>query len=121
MEGTIFATTASGAAYVLAIDEHGVRWFRTPGPNSRVGAASGWQETVPRVLPGERLLLGDLLSTPVSRVAFLPDAGQPGRRSEEKGGWGGRIRTFGLLIQSQAPYRLATPQWVYAQMERRTR
>jgi hypothetical protein len=25
-------------------------------------------------------------------------------------GWGGRIRTFDLLIQSQAPYRLATPQ-----------
>ena len=24
-------------------------------------------------------------------------------------GWGGRIRTFDLLIQSQAPYRLATP------------
>ena len=28
-----------------------------------------------------------------------------------RSGWGGRIRTFGLLIQSQAPYRLATPQW----------
>jgi hypothetical protein len=26
-----------------------------------------------------------------------------------RGGWGGRIRTFDLLIQSQAPYRLATP------------
>ena len=25
-------------------------------------------------------------------------------------GWGGRIRTLDLLIQSQAPYRLATPQ-----------
>ena len=25
-------------------------------------------------------------------------------------GWGGRIRTFDLLIQSQAPYHLATPQ-----------
>src|SRR5262249_39217421 len=25
-------------------------------------------------------------------------------------GWGGRIRTTDLLIQSQAPYRLATPQ-----------
>ncbi len=24
-------------------------------------------------------------------------------------GWGGRIRIFDLLIQSQAPYRLATP------------
>ena len=27
-----------------------------------------------------------------------------------RAGWGGRIRTFDLLIQSQAPYRLATPQ-----------
>ena len=26
-------------------------------------------------------------------------------------GWRGRIRTFDLLIQSQAPYRLATRQW----------
>ena len=25
--------------------------------------------------------------------------------------WTGRIRTFDLLIQSQAPYRLATRQW----------
>ena len=24
-------------------------------------------------------------------------------------GWGGRIRTFDLLLQRQAPYRLATP------------
>ena len=26
-------------------------------------------------------------------------------------GWGGRIRTYDLLIQSQLPYHLATPQW----------
>ena len=26
------------------------------------------------------------------------------------GGWGGRIRTFNLLIQSQLRYRCATPQ-----------
>ena len=32
------------------------------------------------------------------------------RESEANAGWGGRIRTFDLLIQSQAPYRLATPQ-----------
>jgi hypothetical protein len=74
MEGTIFATTASGATYVLAIEERGVRWFRTPGPGSSVGAAAGWQEQVPRVIPGERLLLGDLRSTPVSRVEFVPEA-----------------------------------------------
>src|SRR5438270_13515314 len=36
-------------------------------------------------------------------------------------GWGGRIRTFDLLIQSQAPYHLATPQRPHAQIERLTR
>ena len=34
-----------------------------------------------------------------------------GRFRAQLSGWGGRIRTFDLLIQSQAPYRLATPQW----------
>ena len=29
------------------------------------------------------------------------------------GGWGGRIRTFNLLIQSQLRYRCATPQNEY--------
>ena len=29
------------------------------------------------------------------------------------GGWGGRIRTFNLLIQSQLRYRCATPQGRY--------
>ena len=27
-------------------------------------------------------------------------------------GWGGRIRTFDLLLQRQAPYRLATPHYI---------
>jgi hypothetical protein len=27
-------------------------------------------------------------------------------------GWGGRIRTYDLLSQNQAPYRLATPHQV---------
>ena len=31
----------------------------------------------------------------------------------EKGGWGGRIRTYGTRYQKALPYRLATPQlWV---------
>jgi hypothetical protein len=29
---------------------------------------------------------------------------------KKSGGWGGRIRTFNLLIQSQLRYRCATPQ-----------
>ena len=28
----------------------------------------------------------------------------------EKGGWGGRIRTYGTRYQKALPYRLATPQ-----------
>ena len=36
---------------------------------------------------------------------------RPVRRAD--GGWGGRIRTFNLLIQSQLRYRCATPQVCY--------
>ena len=35
----------------------------------------------------------------------------PGAVLRSEVGWRGRIRTFDLLIQSQAPYRLATRQW----------
>src|SRR4051794_4083030 len=37
--------------------------------------------------------------------------GGPQWRANVVVGWRGRIRTFDLLIQSQAPYRLATRQW----------
>ena len=43
---------------------------------------------------------------------FAPRIDSGGRFRAEDAGWGGRIRTFGLLIQNQAPYRLATPQWM---------
>jgi hypothetical protein len=72
MVGTVIATTASGSSYVLSIDLGGVRWFRVPAPGSMARAATGWQEFLPRVVPGERLLLGTLRSTPVVSVAFLP-------------------------------------------------
>ena len=43
-----------------------------------------------------------------------------GRKSLDRypwgAGWRGRIRTFDLLIQSQAPYRLATRQCVDADL-----
>jgi hypothetical protein len=40
------------------------------------------------------------------------DSRPPGlnNRIPQGGGWGGRIRTFNLLIQSQLRYRCATPQ-----------
>jgi hypothetical protein len=50
------------------------------------------------------------------RVGYAAESGRPsaccrGPFHVQMAGWRGRIRTFGLLIQSQAPYRLATRQW----------
>jgi hypothetical protein len=69
---TIMATTASGATYVMAIESDGVRWYRIPPRGSLASAAAGWQASLPRVVPGERLLLGPFQSTRVLDVAFLP-------------------------------------------------
>lgn len=72
MVATIMATTASGSTYVISLDAGGVRWYRVPSGGSMAAAAVGWQASPPRVVPGERLLLGPFRSTPVRRVAFLP-------------------------------------------------
>jgi hypothetical protein len=73
MGGTIIARTQSGSAYVLTLEGEGVRWFRVP-PRGRMQLASGgWLPVVPRVVPGERLFLGVLRTTPIEEVAFLPD------------------------------------------------
>ena len=72
MAATIMATTASGSTYVISMETDGVRWFRVPGSGSLSSAAAGWQATLPRVVPGERLLLGPFQSTPVRDVAFIP-------------------------------------------------
>lgn len=72
MTATIMATTASGATYVISIEPDGVRWFRVPPNASLAAAAVGWQASLPRVVPGERLLLGPFQSTPILDVAFLP-------------------------------------------------
>jgi hypothetical protein len=69
---TIMAATASGATYVMSIESDGVRWFRVPPHGSLAAAAAGWQASLPRVVPGERLLLGPFRSTPILDVAFLP-------------------------------------------------
>lgn len=80
MTATIMATTASGATYVISIEPDGVRWFRVPPNASLAAAAAGWQASLPRVVPGERLLLGPFQSTPILDVAFLPGpaTGTPG-------------------------------------------
>ncbi len=77
LAGTLVATTAAGSTYVLLMDDIGVRWVRIPGTASLRGASTGWQSQIPRVVPGERLLLDSLRSTPVVDVAFLPGTGAP--------------------------------------------
>ena len=72
LQGTVVVTTEAGSTYVLLMSDIGVRWVRIPGAESLRGARTGWQAHVPRVVPGERLLLDTLRSTPVVEVAFLP-------------------------------------------------
>ena len=73
MNSVIVARTASGSTYVLSATSLGVQWYRVPS-ESRAPAwtASGWEAEMPRIVPGERLLIGDLLSTPVRSVSVLP-------------------------------------------------
>src|SRR4030095_2880585 len=79
----------------------------------------------------ETLLVGPLCSsvarilhTPPPRIAVQARAARPERlttsqglctvfKAEHLAGWGGRIRTSEYGIQSPAPYRLATPQYVF--------
>ena len=72
MGGTIIATTQSGSAYVLTVEADGVRWLRIPARGRLRSASTGWLPLLPRVVPGERMLLGVLRTTPVDEVAFLP-------------------------------------------------
>jgi hypothetical protein len=72
MGGTIIATTQSGSAYVLTLEAEGVRWLRIPARGRLRSASTGWLPFIPRVVPGERMVLGVLRTTPVDEVAFLP-------------------------------------------------
>jgi len=72
MGGSIIARTQSGSAYVLTPELGGVRWVRIPARGQFNRASSGWIPLVPRVVPGERLMLGVLRTSPVEEVAFLP-------------------------------------------------
>lgn len=76
MIATVIASTTSGSTYVLSFDALGVRWVRVPH-DSLADASIGQLEKYPRVVPGERLLLGALRSTPVKEVAFLPADPRP--------------------------------------------
>jgi hypothetical protein len=73
MRGTIIARTQSGSTYVLTLEGAGVRWVRVPAPGRMQLAATGSMPLIPRIVPGERLFLGDLRTSPIEEVAFLPD------------------------------------------------
>ena len=73
MNSVVIVRTASGSSYVLSISEPGVHWCRLPAEKSGLGwTASGWEEVVPRIVPGERLIIGNLRTTPVTAVEVLP-------------------------------------------------
>jgi hypothetical protein len=68
---TVIATTRSGSRYVILVERDGARWIRLPH-SARSQPMVGWLDSPPRVVSGERLMLGDIQSTPVVRVSFLP-------------------------------------------------
>ena len=73
MSSVILARTASGPSYVLSSAPDGVHWCRLPANRQAVPwTASGWEERLPRIVPGERLFIGNLRSTPVTTVSILP-------------------------------------------------
>jgi hypothetical protein len=77
---TVIATTRSGSRYVFLVGADGVRWIRLPTA-ARSQPMVGWLSSPPRVVSGERLMLGDIQSTPVVRVSFLPGPEPPSYRS----------------------------------------
>jgi hypothetical protein len=81
MRATIIARTTSGSTYVMSFDNLGVRWVRVPH-DSLMHVSTGQLEIVPRVVPGERLMLGALRSTPVKEVAFLGTGPTPSDNPE---------------------------------------
>ena len=73
MNSVVLARTASGSTYVLSIAQDGVHWRRMPADRRGIAwSASGWESTVPRIVPGERLLIGNLRTTPITSVSILP-------------------------------------------------
>lgn len=73
MRSVVIVKTVSGSTYVLAVSDPGVHWCRLPAEDRPISwPASGWEDAMPRIVPGERLLIGNLRSTPVTDVAVLP-------------------------------------------------
>jgi hypothetical protein len=73
MRSVMIVRTASGSTYVLSVGGPGVHWCRLPADDRRVPwTASGWEEILPRIVPGERLRIGDLQTSPIVDVSVLP-------------------------------------------------
>lgn len=77
MNSVVIVRTSSGATYVLSISDPGMHWCRLPAPTSPFTSAmswtaSGWEEVVPRIARGERMLIGDLRTSPVTAIEVLP-------------------------------------------------
>ena len=73
MNSVVLARTASGSTYVISTGQDGVHWRRLPADGPGLSwSASGWEATLPRIVPGERILIGNLRTTPVTTVSILP-------------------------------------------------
>jgi hypothetical protein len=73
VNSVVLARTRSGSTYVLSLTPAGVHWCRLPAERARTPwTASGWEASLPRIVPGERLLIGNLMSTPITTVTVLP-------------------------------------------------
>jgi hypothetical protein len=69
---SVVIVKTSGSTYVLSVGALGVHWCRL-APTDRIPwTASGWEAAMPRIVPGERLLIGDLQTSPVTQVSILP-------------------------------------------------
>ena len=73
---TVIAKTRSASRYVLLIEPDGVRWVRIPA-SGRAQPMVGWAASPPTIVVGQRMLLGDLQSTPVVSVSVLPGPEPP--------------------------------------------
>jgi len=74
MNSVVLVRTASGSTYVLSVSRPGVHWCRLPSPTRTdpTWIASGWEEAMPRIVRGERLLIGDLRTSPITGIEVLP-------------------------------------------------
>lgn len=72
MNSVVLVRTRSGSTYVLSVSEPGIHWCRLPGRRGTSWTASGWEDSLPRLVRGERLVIGNLRSTPITEIEVLP-------------------------------------------------